>query len=169
MPEIFFGTRVSSRPEEGVGRMENLFHPKDREALARRLGQLEVDTPRRWGHMSAVAMLGHCAEGFRVAMGEGPQRQNWKGRLFAGLLRRRVLGPKPFAKGVPTDPCFQPVPSADFQAERLRLATLLDRFVQRGPEGAAMAVHPFFGRLSGLDWGRLMAKHLDHHLRQFGL
>ncbi len=29
--------------------------------------------------------------------------------------------------------------------------------------------HPVFGRLSVDDWGRLSWKHLDHHLRQFGL
>ena len=34
---------------------------------------------------------------------------------------------------------------------------------------AARQTHSFFGRLSGDEWGRLMYKHLDHHLRQFGL
>jgi len=29
-------------------------------------------------------------------------------------------------------------------------------------------VHSFLGRLSGEEWGIMMYKHLDHHLRQFG-
>ena len=29
--------------------------------------------------------------------------------------------------------------------------------------------HPFFGRLSRRSWGVLGYKHLDHHLRQFGV
>ena len=27
--------------------------------------------------------------------------------------------------------------------------------------------HAAFGSMSGRDWSRLMAKHFDHHLRQF--
>ena len=30
-------------------------------------------------------------------------------------------------------------------------------------------VHPFFGRLSGKQWGETQYKHVDHHLRQFGV
>jgi hypothetical protein len=29
--------------------------------------------------------------------------------------------------------------------------------------------HPAFGRLSGRAWGALVYRHMDHHLRQFGL
>lgn len=29
--------------------------------------------------------------------------------------------------------------------------------------------HPFFGKMTGEDWGHLMYKHLDHHFRQFGV
>ena len=29
--------------------------------------------------------------------------------------------------------------------------------------------HPFFGRMTGEEWDRLLWKHLDHHLRQFGV
>ena len=29
-------------------------------------------------------------------------------------------------------------------------------------------IHAFFGKLTGEEWGRLMHKHIDHHLRQFG-
>jgi hypothetical protein len=29
--------------------------------------------------------------------------------------------------------------------------------------------HPAFGRLSGAAWGALSYKHIDHHLRQFGV
>ncbi len=29
--------------------------------------------------------------------------------------------------------------------------------------------HPIFGKLNKKDWGRLIWKHLDHHLRQFNV
>jgi len=31
-----------------------------------------------------------------------------------------------------------------------------------------MSPRCFFGKLSGKEWGELMYKHIDHHLRQFG-
>ena len=40
--------------------------------------------------------------------------------------------------------------------------------VARGPAAAGEAPHAFFGKLSGDEWGQLMYKHIDHHLRQFG-
>jgi hypothetical protein len=30
-------------------------------------------------------------------------------------------------------------------------------------------VHPMFGKMTADQWGRSMWKHLDHHLRQFGV
>jgi hypothetical protein len=32
-----------------------------------------------------------------------------------------------------------------------------------------LEIHPFFGQLSKNEWGILIYKHLDHHLRQFGV
>jgi hypothetical protein len=40
---------------------------------------------------------------------------------------------------------------------------------ERVGRGSARAVHPAFGPLSPEEWGRLCWKHLDHHLRQFGV
>jgi hypothetical protein len=36
--------------------------------------------------------------------------------------------------------------------------------MQEGGWGRAV-----FGRLSGREWSRLQARHLDHHLKQFGV
>lgn len=149
--------------------LPTLFVPRDREALARRLAQLEPVSPRRWGSMDPVQMLDHCAAGLEVALGDRPARQTLLGRLVTPLILGRVLGPHPFRRNLPTEATWASGDPGAFEAQRLRLATLVDRFVQRGPEGAETAVHPFFGRLGGARWGRLTYKHLDHHLRQFGV
>ena len=149
--------------------LPNLFVPGDREFLARRLSELEPTAQRRWGTMTPAQMLRHCAVGLEAATGDRPMRQVFLGRLLAPLMLRGALGPKPIAKGIPTDPAFRIVGELDFEAERTRLATLLDRFIRRGPEGAEGATHAFFGRMEGRAWGRLMYKHLDHHLTQFGV
>jgi len=41
--------------------------------------------------------------------------------------------------------------------------------VGAGPAGCTAHPHSFFGRLKPEEWATLMYKHLDHHLRQFGV
>jgi hypothetical protein len=149
--------------------MNSLFNPGDRDALARRLAELEPDAPRRWGRMDPAQMLRHCAIALGDALGDRPVKQAFLGRLVTPLIRGQVFGDKPFRRGAPTDPLYVVRDPRDFEAERSRLATLIDRVVQRGAVRTDGMVHPFFGRLSGDQWGRLIYKHFDHHLRQFGV
>ncbi len=83
-------------------------------------------------------------------------------------MKTSVLGEKPFSKNAPTDPAFVMSDPRDFAKEKTRLATVVSRFGEAGPSAADGRVHSFFGRLRGDEWGVLMHKHLDHHLRQFG-
>jgi len=149
--------------------MSNLFDPAAREALSLRIAALEPTTTRRWGKMEPAQMLLHCTLGLEAATGMRPMKQAFLGKLLTPLIRNLVLGQRPFKKNSPTDPTFVVSGAREFEAERTRLATLIDRFIQRGPEAAGKETHAFFGRLSGDEWGRLMYKHLDHHLRQFGV
>ena len=149
--------------------MNSLFHPADREALSRRIAALEPAAQRQWGKMDPAQALLHCAIGLEAATGSRPMKQVFLGKLITPFIRGRVLGPKPFRKNSPTDPTFVVSDARDFEAERTRFATTIDPFIQRGPGAAAKETHAFFGRLSGDEWGRLMYKHLDHHLRQFGV
>ena len=149
--------------------MTSLFNPADRDALSRRLANLEAGSQRRWGKMDAAQMLYHCSLGLEAATGDRPTDQVLLGKLLAPLVRGLFLGRRPFSRNAPTHPTFQVSDARSFDAELTRLATIIDRFIQRGPESAAKQTHAFLGRMSGDDWGRLMYKHLDHHLRQFGL
>jgi len=149
--------------------MHSLFDPADREALSRRIAALEPTAMRQWGKMDPAQMLLHCAIGLEAATGIRPMKQVFLGKLITPFIRGLVLGKRPFGKNSPTDPSFVVSDARDFEVERARLATLIDRFIQRGPQSAAKETHAFFGRLSGDEWGRLMYKHLDHHLRQFGV
>ena len=78
-------------------------------------------------------------------------------------LVRRLSG------AAPTDPTYRMNDDKDFAPERERLVALVKRFAESGRASADGRVHPFFGRLTGDQWGRLSYKHLDHHLRQFGV
>ena len=147
--------------------MQNLFNATDRDELVRRLANLQPSSSRQWGKMNVAQMLAHCAVALEVACGDPIRKQALLGRVLAPFVRKSVLGDKPFSRNGPTDPSFKIADERDFAAERARLTALVDKFCSRGQDGADGLVHSFFGRLSADEWGRLMYKHLDHHLRQF--
>jgi hypothetical protein len=148
--------------------MQSLFQSADRQSILARLDTLQAGSTRQWGKMSPAQMLTHCSLALETATGDRPMKQKLIGKLLAPLVRSSVLGEKPFSKNSPTDPTFVVSDERDFAAERKRLVGLIERFVQKGPAEAGRYTHAFFGKLSGEQWGVLMYKHLDHHLRQFG-
>jgi len=54
---------------------------------------------------------------------------------------------------------------SDWEQDSSRFVSLLSRLVA----AKNVAPHSVFGRLSRRQWGILAAKHIDHHLRQFGV
>lgn len=148
---------------------QNLYDAADRDAIMQRLSALTPSSPREWGKMNAAQMLTHCAMVMEIACGERPMKQIFLGRLLAPFVRGMALGDQPFRRNGPTGREFKILDERDFNAEHKRLCDLVDRFCTRGPAATEGVVHPFFGRLSAQEWGRLMYKHLDHHLRQFSV
>lgn len=91
------------------------------------------------------------------------------GRMIGWIIKPLALGnAKPMRRNTPTVPGLAIVDKRDFEAERRRLNMMIDRFVSAGPAELSEHPHSFFGRLTPDEWGILMYKHLDHHLRQFG-
>jgi hypothetical protein len=128
-----------------------------------------VTSVRQWGKMDAAQMCAHCATALEAGTGDKPLKHKLIGKLLGPLVRKKMLGDEAFPRNSPTDPTFVFTDPREFAVEKQRLQAVIVRFVDRGPARAAEATHSFLGRLSGEEWGRLMGKHLDHHLRQFGL
>lgn len=148
--------------------MRNLFQPDDRNAILSRIGNLEAGSARVWGKMNPAQMFAHCAVALEVGVGERPMKQKLIGKILMPFFRSSILGEKPFSRNGPTDPTFVVADERDFATERTRLLSAIQRFVERGEEAAGKQMHPFFGKMTGQEWGELMFKHLDHHLQQFG-
>ena len=74
----------------------------------------------------------------------------------------------PFPKGAPTAPELLARRPAEWHGELDMLRETLDAFVKAGPSGPFVS-HPAFGDLTPRAWGVLVHRHMDHHLRQFGV
>ncbi|RYY64435.1 MAG: DinB family protein [Chitinophagaceae bacterium] len=147
--------------------MNDLFDSGSVSQILDRLYSLEPGQPPRWGKMSAAQMLRHCQAPFSVYFGELKLKQSFAGLLFGRIAKRKLFSDKPWPQGLPTAREFVVADDHAFDAERDRLAALIERF-----SGSSILLHaphhPFFGKMSAQDWSRLAWKHLDHHLRQFG-
>ena len=148
--------------------MNTLFDDATRAQILARLDSMHADSPRGWGKMTPAQALCHCAITLEVVTGKLPMRQKFIGKLLGPFFRRKMLGPEPFSRNSPTGPELVVSEPRDFARERERVVDLIGQFADAGPDSAARYEHGFIGRLTGDEWGRLMHKHLDHHLRQFG-
>lgn len=149
--------------------MKNLFEVSDRREILDRLGKLQAGATRQWGKMDVAQMCAHCAAATEVAAGDVTKRQALIGKVLGPFVKGSfVAGDKPLSKNSPTDPTFVVSDARDFAREKARLLAVTKRFCDAGPAAADGRVHSFFGPMKGDEWGVLMWKHLDHHLRQFG-
>jgi len=148
---------------------DSLFDPAGLAAMLARLERLRPDAARQWGKMTAAQMLAHCQQPLRVALGELPLKRMLIGILFGRLAKKKLLAPAPWKQGMPTAPEFKVMDNRDFAKEKVALQTLVQRFGKGGPAALTKLPHPFFGPLTTEEWQALQWRHLDHHLRQFGV
>jgi hypothetical protein len=149
--------------------MRSLFDPTAAEELKERMARLTPETQRQWGKMAPAQMLAHCSAAMEVAVGDKVMRQVLVGRVFGGMAKAKMLSGKPMSHNLPTDKAYLVKDDRDLNAERQRLAVLIDRFQTGGPEQCTKHPHSFFGTMTPDDWSALNYIHLDHHLKQFGV
>ena len=150
--------------------MKNLFDAAAAEEIKGRLTQLRPDSPRQWGKMSPAQAVAHCAASMEMATGDSRPPRMLAGRLLGGLVKPLALGDdKPMKRNAPTSKVLVITGEPNLDAERARLRGLIDRFAAGGAAACTTHPHTFFGSLTPEEWAGLMYKHLDHHLRQFGV
>jgi uncharacterized protein DUF1569 len=150
--------------------MKNLFQASAAQEIERRIAALKPDTPAQWGTMNVAQMVAHCSAGLELASGDRRPPRALAGRLIGWAIKPMVLrDDEPMRRNSPTVEGLVVNDKRDLEIERSRLLELISRFVTSGSSGCTTHPHSFFGRLTPDEWAVLMYKHLDHHLRQFGV
>ncbi len=135
--------------------------------IVRRVKALRADSRPRWGKMSVSQMLWHVNEALEDALGR-PIASPQRGALPRPLMKLVVLN-LPWPKGSPTLARWVPRQEQyDFAAEQARCLRLIEQVAAK-PLDSAWPESPSLGKMSGRDTSRLQAKHLNHHLTQFGV
>jgi len=150
--------------------VKNLFEAARAAEVKERTAKLRSDSGPLWGKMNPAQALAHCSLGMEWALGDRIPPRMLMGRILGRIVKPMVLGnDEPMRRNSPTAKDLVVQDERDLGKERERLRGLIDRFAAAGPEGCTKHPHSFFGRLTPEEWATLMYKHLDHHLRQFGV
>jgi hypothetical protein len=149
--------------------MKNLFQPDAVSDVISRIDILTPTTQRQWGKMDVSQMMAHCGTTMDMACGELNLPRLWIGRLLGPLVRSQFTNDRPFSKNGPTDKKLKITDARDFDREKEHLEQRIRQFHAAGPAGCTTHPHPFFGSITPQEWATGMYKHLDHHLRQFGV
>ena len=147
--------------------MPSMLEAHTRARMLERLASLTPDARARWGRMSASQMVAHLDAQMRDILGELSVKPRPK-QFRNPVLQWFIIEVMPWPRGkLPTAPEYVIASPGELSSLVAALRTRLEAWAARGEHDAG-AVHPLFGPLSGRMLGKLLHKHWNHHLEQFG-
>ena len=148
--------------------MTTMWDPSLRASFVERSKKLTPETKPAWGKLSASGMVAHLNDSYRMCLGELTAKPKG-GPLRFTPIKQLVIYVLPFPKSVPTAPeLLVRCDGALLEEEKAAFARMIDR-LSAVKAGDALARHPTFGSLTYKAYGTLMARHTEHHFRQFNL
>ncbi len=145
----------------------SLFETASAQEVLSRLENISASTPANWGKMNAAQMMAHCRRHSKLLLWSSNQeRTDWNFIWQDG--QEKIIQRQARARKLTYWKEF-------YYSRRKRLCCwkgktgfLHHSFCHKGYLITA-CVHPFFGKMSSQEWAVLGDKHLDHHLKQFGV
>ncbi len=150
--------------------MKNIFDTQVHEELIDRINQLSPESKPNWGKMSVDQMLAHCCVAYEMAYTDKHPKPNGLVRfLLKTFVKKGVVNEKPYPKNSRTAPQFIISDKKDFDVEKSRLLSYLQKTFEYGPNYFDGKESISFGPMTVQEWNNQFYKHLDHHLTQFGV
>jgi hypothetical protein len=150
--------------------MKNIFNLQDCNELINRINQLTPESKALWGTMNAAKMLAHCNVTYELVYDNTHKKPNELAKFILKLLvKNTVVNDKPYKHSGQTAPVFIIKSDKDFIIEKSRLIDYVNRTQSLGADYFDKKESHSFGKLTKTEWNNMFAKHLDHHLKQFGV
>jgi hypothetical protein len=146
--------------------MKSIFNESDFSHLMERIEKLSEHSKPEWGKMNVSQMLHHlnCSTAAPLGRYQTKGKPNFLLKLFKSVS----YNDRPFGKGVPTPSDFKVTGAYDFHEEKESFLNHIKELTDLGHNGKFLP-HVAFGELTGEQWGKHTFKHIDHHLKQFGI
>lgn len=135
-----------------------------------RLNKITGDEKPAWGRMNLEQMISHLVQAGEMPFVESvPARSTFASMTFIKPLVLYVLPmPKEVKVSAELDQQQAGRKPQGLAADRETLIELTNKLGTL-PEGHQCLDHPMFGKMSAKEWALIAHKHMDHHLRQFGV
>lgn len=148
----------------------NFFDLLVSEELVSRISKINKDTIPLWGKMNAGQMMAHCCVPFEYVYENKYSKPNFVMRwVLKTFVKPKVVNESVYKQGIPTGPDFIITEHKDFEKERGRLVQFVQQTQKLGGDYFDGKESHSFGVLNRSEWNNMFYKHLDHHLRQFGV
>lgn len=151
--------------------LPNVFSPEVAQSLLQRIQQLSPAQAPLWGKMNVAQMLAHCNVSYEMVYEAEKHKKPGTLMRFVlkSLVKPKVVGEQPYKQNGPTAPQFIITDQRTFETERQRLSGFIVKVQQEGAAAFEGRESLSFGKLSSTEWNNMFYKHLDHHLKQFGV
>jgi hypothetical protein len=147
--------------------MKSVLDKAIRGELISRISLLNDNSSAQWGSMNVYQMLRHCCLCEELYLGKKIYKHVFLGRLFGKVALKNLLKETTsFPRNAKTGKDFIVTGIGNISEEKNRLVPLISEY---GDYQNPYIIHWFFGKMTAEQVGRFSYKHLDHHLRQFGV
>lgn len=147
--------------------MQSIFEENAYKEIKGRLENLNENAKANWGKMNVGQMVWHCQGPLNIILEKEDygMKPSWLAKVF---FKKSLYNDKPWKKGLPTAKFLKTREDKNFNSEKAKLEALLDETYTH-KDKSEWNPHPAFGYFTAQQWGQMQYKHLDHHLKQFGV
>ncbi|HEY0057040.1 MAG TPA: DUF1569 domain-containing protein [Pedobacter sp.] len=151
--------------------VNNIFEKTVAQDVVDRINRLTLESKPLWGKMNVAQMLAHCNVTYEMVF--EPEKHKKPNAFFKFILKtfvkKVVTNEVAYKQNNKTAPQFIITDARDFEKEKSRLVEYITRTEQLGESHFDGKESHSFGVLNKNEWNNMFYKHLDHHLKQFGV
>jgi hypothetical protein len=148
----------------------NIFKLDESDQIIERINKLNINSTPVWGKMNVAQMLAHCNITYEMVYSNKHKPAKGLGKLLLKLfVKNTVVNEQPYKKNSRTGPQFIITDEKNFDEEKTNLVNYISKTQKLGEAHFNGKESLSFGALSVAEWNNLFAKHVDHHLQQFGV
>ncbi len=148
--------------------MNNIFNRSNVDQILHRIEKLSPEKKPLWGKMNSSQMLAHLSVMYETVYEDiHPKPKGMMKFILKWLIKPGVVGKRLYPKNGRTAPHFIIANERDFEIEKARLITYIEKTFDLGKSYFEQKESHSFGKLSATEWNVLFSKHIEHHLVQF--
>jgi hypothetical protein len=150
--------------------LPSIFDKNVHDSFIQRIEKLTHESKANWGKMNVSQMLAHLNVSYDLAYERIVPKYNFIMKiLLKTVVKKMVTNDVTYKPNGRTAPVFVIADERDFNKEKSRLIENMNQAFSDGMTFFDGRVSSSFGKMTVQEWSNQFYKHLDHHLRQFGV